>query len=223
VAAASLITFALYAATASPAGAALPRMTPLEVADFALTCASHNAGAKITTYFDIKCAADHSSDITLSTGVVGAATDYPAYSAIGFLFDSLTKAYTCFAYPDKVRAKPINVTANCPLWLMPSEYTKTNYPSAWSIATAFPTSTDSSLPTLAQVQGAAADARGTPTVSTGSGKFFIGTITPESTFRMTYSSGIGRDWCLWFYQGKGASDQSQTSALISPPGMYGTC
>jgi hypothetical protein len=219
----ALLTLALFGAPGSTSGAAPKRMTPVQVADFALKCAIHNNGAKVTTYYDIKCAAEHSSDITVSSGVVGAPTDYPAYSSIGFLYDSLTKMYTCFAYPDKVGASPVNITSNCPLWIIPSEYATTNYASAWSIATAFPTSADPSLPTLTQLQSAAASANGTPSVTTGSGRFFIHTITPESTFRMSYSSGIGLDWCLWFYQGSGTGDQPQTRSLISPPGMYGTC
>ncbi len=198
-------------------------MSPLQVADFALVCASKNAGAKVTTYFDIRCAAAHSTNISVKTGVVGGPTEFPAYSSIGFLFDSLTNQYTCYAYPDEVGAKPLNVTQDCPLWIIPKEYAKTNYPSAFAIASSFPPSTSAPLPTLAQMQSAAATARGKPTVSGGNGAVFISGITPASTFRLLYASGIGRHWCIWFYNRPDSTGQTESASLISPPGMYGTC
>jgi hypothetical protein len=219
----SVVTLTLFTTAISISGAAARRMTPLQVADFALICASKNKGPKVTTYFDIRCAADHSSNISVRTGVVGGPTEFPAYSSIGFLLDSLTRTYTCYAYPDAVSARPVNITQNCPLWIIPKEYGKTNYPSAYAITSAVQPSTTSPPPTLAQLQAAAADARGKPTASTGSGTVFVGDITPLTTFRMSYASGIGRHWCVWFYNRTDASGQSQTASLISPPGMYGTC
>lgn len=219
----SLATLALFA-TSVPASAGAPRrMTPLQVADFALSCASRNKGAKLTSYFDIRCAAVQSTNISVRTGVVGGPTEFPEYSSIGFLYDSLTKAYTCFAYPDKVGAKPVNITQNCPLWIIPKEYAKTNYPSAYNITAAFPSSTTTPPPTLDQMQSVAAEARGKPAVATANGAVFISGITPTTTFRMSYASGIGRNWCVWFYSRTDASGDPETASLISPPGMYGTC
>jgi hypothetical protein len=219
----TLVTLTLVTTSVSTSGATPRRMTPLQVADFALICASKNRGAKVTTYFDIRCAADHSSNISVRTGVVGGPTEFPAYSSIGFLLDSLTKKYTCFAYPDKVGARPVDISRDCPLWIIPKEYAKTNYPSAYAITAAFPPSTTSTPPTLAQVQSVAADAQGNPAASTESGTVFASGITPVSTFRLSYASGIGRNWCVWFYNRTDDSGQPQTASLISPPGMYGTC
>jgi hypothetical protein len=223
VALTSLATLTIFTTSVTTSGAATRRMSPLQVADFALICASKNKGAKVTTYFDIRCAADHSSNISVRTGVVGGPTEFPTYSSIGFLLDSLTREYTCYAYPDKVGARPVNITRDCPLWIIPKEYAKTNYPSAYSITAAFPPSTTSPPPTLAQVQSVASDARGKPAASTKSGTVFASGITPVSTFLLSYASGIGRNWCVWFYNRTDASGQSQTESLISPPGMYGTC
>ena len=171
---------------------------------------------------DIRCGAAQSSNITVSAGVVGGPTDYPTYASIGFLLDKTTKRYTCFAFPVKAAASPVNITTDCPLWIMPSEYTKTNYASVYSIASSSLISPTSPPPTLAQVQSAAAAARGTPSVSTGSGALFGNAVAPELTLRLSYSSGIGRNWCLWYY-GTTVSGQAQTTFLTSPPGMYGTC
>lgn len=223
VALASALTFTLSSATVSTSAAAPRPMTPLQVAKVALLCASRNQGLKITTYFNILCAANHSTNISVSAGVVGGPSEYPAYSSIGFLFDKTTGAYTCYAYPDVVGAMPVNVTNNCPLWIMPTEYAKTNYPSAYAISTAFSDEVDSQPPDLAQLQGVATQAAGHPTVTAGSGTIFGETSAPELTVRVTYSSGIDRQWCLWFYQQTDAAGQSETTSLISPPGMYGTC
>lgn len=199
------------------------RMTPLQVADFALKCARENKISKITTYFDIRCAAIQSTNISVVTGIVGGPTEFPAYSTIGFLFDQITKQYTCYAYPDKVGAQPVNVTSDCPLWIIPSEFSKTNFPSAFAIASTFTLGAAAPVPTLAQVQSVAGEALGNPTVSIGSGSPYRNGINPELTLRLTYSSGIGRHWCLWFYQQSGSGGQPQAASLVSPPGMYGTC
>jgi hypothetical protein len=197
-------------------------MTPLQVARYAVTCATRNIGAKTTTYFDIRCAAARSSNISLVSGVIGSATVYPTYSSIGFLLNKTTKTFTCFAYPNKVGAGPVNVTTNCPLWTVPSEYSKTNYGSVYAIASAVLTTAGSSPPTLAEAQDAATSAHGAPTVSAGSGDIFGDPTAAELTLRVSYSSGMGRDWCLWF-NASSDSGQTQTTYLTGPPGMYGTC
>jgi hypothetical protein len=219
---ASLIIVTFPAVSVSTSGASPRRMTPLQVADFAVKCASRNKGPKITTYFDIRCAAAQSSNISVSAGVVGGPTEFPAYASIGFLLDKTTEKFTCFAYPKMVGASPINITTDCPLWIMPREYAKTNYASVYSIAAASLTDAASQLPTLAQVQEAATAAQGSPSVSAGSGDIFVRSISPELTLRLSYSAGVGRDWCLWFYETI-VSGENQMTFLISPPGMYGTC
>jgi hypothetical protein len=196
-------------------------MSPQQVANFALTCAARNSGSKVTNYHDIKCAAEHSTNITVVTGIVGGPTEFPAYSTVGFFLNSVTRQYTCFAYPDRAGARPVNITPDCPLWIISKEYAKTNYPLAFALASAFPP--DSPAPTLSQIQSVASSSRGLPTVTSGSGKVFIEGITPESTFQMSYRSGIGRDWCVWFYSRTNSAGESETASLVSPPGMYGTC
>jgi hypothetical protein len=214
----SLLSVALLSVFVSTAGATRVRMSPQQVAEFALRCAGKN---KVTTYFDIKCAAVHSTNVSLVTGVVGGPTEYPEYSAIGFLLNNSTGAYSCYAYPDKVGAKPVNITNDCPLWLIFKEYDKTNFPLAYAIASSF---VNSPPPTLDQVQSVAATTSGAPSVSAGSGTVYSdAVVAPASTFRMSYESGVGRDWCLWFFPATDASGQPVSSSLIGPPGMYGTC
>jgi hypothetical protein len=196
-------------------------MSPLQVAKLAVKCASRNKGTKITTYFDIRCAAAQSTNISVSAGVVGGPTEFPTYSSAGFLLDKTTGAFTCFAYPNEVGASPVNITSDCPLWIMPNEYAKTNYPSAYAIASYLSVNVATPVPTLAQVQNVASTARGTPSITAGSGEIFADANAPELTVRMSYSSGIGRDWCLWFYQPTNTAGQA--AFLVSPPGMYGTC
>jgi hypothetical protein len=220
---ASLLTLIFSAAAVTPSGAIAQRMTPTQVAKFALVCASRNKGPKMTTYLNIRCAANHSTNISVIAGVVGSPTEYPAYSSIGFFLDRTTAKITCFAYPVKVGAEPVNITSDCPLWLVPREYKKTNYPSAYAIATMSSTDAGSTPPTLEQVQDVAADAVGSPLVTQGSGTIFRSSITSELTLRISYPSGVGRHWCLWFYQQSDSGDPPETGALISPPGMYGTC
>jgi hypothetical protein len=217
-----LVSAAVYVAPVTASAATPRRMSPLQVANLAVTCATHDAGSnKVTTYHDIKCAANHSSNISVVTGVVGGPPEYPEYSSIGFLFNSVTRVYTCFAYPNKVGARPVNITENCPLWIIPREYAKTNYPFAYALASTFPSG--SPPPTLDQVQSAASSSQGMPSVTSGSGAVFAEGIIPTATFQMSYGSGIGRDWCLWFYQQADTDGQSETASLVSPPGMYGTC
>ena len=223
VALASLLTLLIPIAAVSTSGAVARRMTPLQVAEFALKCASRNKSAKITTYFNIRCAAIHSTNVSVIGGVVGGPTEYPAYSSIGFLLDKDTGMITCFAYPGRVGANPVNITSDCPLWIVPWEYANTNYPSVYAITSSIPPNANSAPPTLAQVQGQAAQAVGQPTVTQGSGTIFRQSITPELTLRISYSSGIGRHWCIWHYQQSGTGDPPETGTLISPPGMYGTC
>ena len=100
---------------------------------------------------------------------------------------------------------------------------QTNYPSVYAIASSSSAEPGSPLPNLAQLQVAATDAVGNPTVTSAKGTIFRETITPELTLRISYSSGIDRLWCLWFYQQTNAGGQLETESLISPPGMYGTC
>lgn len=219
---AALIVVGVSLTSVATSGAGTRRMTPLQVAQYAVTCASRNSGAKVTTYFDVRCAAARSSNISVSGGVITSPDVYPAYSTIGFLLDKTTKRYTCFAYPAKVGAKPVNDTNDCPLWILPSEYEKTNFPSVYAIGSSVLVSADSSPPTLSQAQSAAMTARGSPTVTAGSGEIFGNPITPDLTVRLSYTAGTGRNWCLWFYESS-ASGQTQTTYLLSPPGMYGTC
>jgi hypothetical protein len=218
-----LMTLSISTTSVARSGAASRRLTPLQVAQLAVKCASRNSGAKITTYFDIRCAADQSSNIKVTGGVVGGPTEYPTYGSIGFLLNKATGKYTCFAFPNFVGSIPANITNDCPLWVEPTQYTKTNYPSLYAIAMSVLTTAAPQPPTQVQVQDAATTARGEPSVSAGNGDIFSGAFTPELSLRMSYASGIGRHWCLWFYQETNTADQTETTFLISPPGMYGTC
>jgi hypothetical protein len=217
VALTSLISATLFTVPNYFAGATPVAMSSLQVAKFALRCAGKG---KITTYFDIKCAAVHSTTVSLVTGVIGGPTEYPMYSAIGFLLDRATNTYSCYAYPDKADAQPINVTNNCPLWLISKEYAKTNFPAVYALAGSFD---DAPPPTLTQVQTAAANAPGTPSITSGSGKVYTSSSAPAATFRMAYGSGIGRNWCLWYFPATGAMGDAESWSLFGPPGMYGTC
>jgi hypothetical protein len=216
-----LVSALTFVVPVTPSAAAARKMSPSQVAEFALTCAKHNSGNKVTTYHDIECAANHSSNISLVSGVIGGPSEYPTYSAIGFLFNGATKEYTCYAFPDRIGAAPINVTIDCPLWILSKEYAKTNFPLVYQLASSFPSG--SPPPTLAEVQSEASSSPGTPSVTSGSGRIFSTGITPLATFQMSYRSGIGRDWCLWFYAQTGADGQLATASLEGPPGMYGTC
>jgi hypothetical protein len=219
-----VVSATAFVAPVATLAATARTMSAQQVANLALTCATHNPGTnKVTTYHDIKCAANHSSNIQVITGVVGGPTEFPAYSTIGFLFNKLTKVYTCYAYLDRAGARPINDTDNCPLWLISREYAKTNFPLVYGLASAFPS--DTPPPTLDQVQSAASSSQGQPSVTSGSASatVFTNGITPTATFQLSYGSGIGRDWCLWFYTETDTNGQSETASLEGPPGMYGTC
>ncbi len=214
----SFVGVTLFNVPLSEAGATPRQMSTFQVAQFALRCAGKNS---VTTYFDIKCSAVHSTNVTLVSGVVGGPTEYPQYSAIGFLFNRLTNAYTCYAYPDKVGAQPINVTENCPLWLVSKEYDKTNFPSVYALATSFASAPP---PTLGQLQSAATSAKGMPSVTAGDGVIYSSAAPkPAATYRMKYGSGIGRNWCLWFFPSTDPAGDPGSTSLFGPPGMYGVC